>query len=82
MILRKEEQFFYMGIWELVGGRNNASCQQHSNILIIPCAMYAGKTAFSRGFLRAATGIPDLRVTSPTYLLSNTYQASTSPPIQ
>jgi len=36
----------------------------------------AGKTAFARGFLRAATGDADLRVTSPTYLLSNTYLAS------
>lgn len=36
----------------------------------------AGKTAFARGFLRAATGDWQLRVTSPTYLLSNTYLAS------
>lgn len=32
-----------------------------------------GKTSFARGFLRAATGNWALRVTSPTYLLSNTY---------
>lgn len=36
----------------------------------------AGKTAFSRGFLRTATGDAELRVTSPTYLLSNSYLAS------
>jgi len=36
----------------------------------------AGKTAFSRGFLRTATGDGELRVTSPTYLLSNSYLAS------
>lgn len=33
----------------------------------------AGKTAFARGFLRAATGEDGLRVTSPTYLLVNVY---------
>jgi hypothetical protein len=39
MILRKEEYCFYTGIWELVGDRNNASCQQHQySTLIIPCA--------------------------------------------
>jgi len=32
----------------------------------------AGKTALARGFVRACTG--NQRVTSPTYLLSNTYQ--------
>ena len=31
------------------------------------------KTCFSRGFIRAKTGFMDLRITSPTYLLSNTY---------
>jgi tRNA threonylcarbamoyl adenosine modification protein YjeE len=33
----------------------------------------AGKTCFSRGFVRARSGRHDERVTSPTYLLSNTY---------
>lgn len=37
----------------------------------------AGKTVFARGFVRAATGEPRLRVTSPTYLLAN---ASPAPP--
>lgn len=36
----------------------------------------AGKTAFARGFVRGATGDWNLRVTSPTYLLSNTYRAA------
>jgi len=36
----------------------------------------AGKTAFSRGFIRAATGNNELRVTSPTYLLVNVYEAT------
>lgn len=35
----------------------------------------AGKTAFCRGFIRAATGEWGMRITSPTYLLSNTYIA-------
>ena len=33
----------------------------------------AGKTVFSRGFLRAASGDSRMRVTSPTYLLDNAY---------
>mmetsp|Transcript_58618 Transcript_58618/g.174498 ORF Transcript_58618/g.174498 Transcript_58618/m.174498 type:complete len:331 (-) Transcript_58618:223-1215(-) len=35
----------------------------------------AGKTCLSRGFVQARTGDPDMRVTSPTYLLSNSYPA-------
>lgn len=35
----------------------------------------AGKTCLSRGFVRTRTGDPDMRVTSPTYLLSNSYPA-------
>ena len=38
----------------------------------------AGKTAFSRGFIRAAVGDDQHRVTSPTYLLDNTYLAKPS----
>lgn len=39
----------------------------------------AGKTTFSRGFVRCKLGIDDndttsIRITSPTYLLSNTYK--------
>ena len=35
----------------------------------------AGKTAFCQGFIRAATGDWEIPVTSPTYLLSNSYTA-------
>uniref|UniRef100_A0A7S2XNM5 tRNA threonylcarbamoyladenosine biosynthesis protein TsaE n=1 Tax=Attheya septentrionalis TaxID=420275 RepID=A0A7S2XNM5_9STRA len=35
----------------------------------------AGKTCLARGFVRARTGMADISVTSPTYLLSNTYEA-------
>lgn len=38
----------------------------------------AGKTALSRGFLRAVTGDAGLVVTSPTYLLSNMYTSTTT----
>ena len=35
----------------------------------------AGKTCFARGFIRARTADPGLRVTSPSYLLDNSYEA-------
>ena len=35
----------------------------------------AGKTCFARGFIRARTEDPGLRVTSPSYLLDNSYEA-------
>eukprot|EP00884_Botryococcus_braunii_P004690 jgi/Botrbrau1/14221/Bobra.0254s0010.1 len=40
-----------------------------------------GKTAFSRAFIRAAAGDPDLPVASPTYLLQNIYDETDGPPI-
>ncbi len=43
------------------------------DVLLLDGDLGAGKTCFSRGFVRARTGVMDLRVTSPTYLLSNTY---------
>lgn len=42
-------------------------------VLLLDGDLGAGKTALSRGFLKAATGDPTLLVTSPTYLLSNVY---------
>lgn len=38
----------------------------------------AGKTVFARGFVRSATGDETQRVTSPTYLLSNTYKVTSN----
>jgi hypothetical protein len=35
----------------------------------------AGKTCFARGFIRERASEPHLRVTSPSYLLDNTYEA-------
>jgi len=46
------------------------------DVLVLDGDLGAGKTCFSRGFVRARTGFTDMRVTSPTYLLSNTYPAN------
>jgi len=46
---------------------------QKGDVILLDGDLGAGKTCFSRGFVRAKTGYMDLRVTSPTYLLSNTY---------
>jgi len=43
------------------------------DILLLDGDLGAGKTCFSRGFIRGRTGLKNERVTSPTYLLSNTY---------
>ncbi|KAL9182067.1 hypothetical protein ACHAXT_012410 [Thalassiosira profunda] len=43
------------------------------DVLLLDGDLGAGKTCFSRGFVRARTGREDERVTSPTYLLSNAY---------
>jgi hypothetical protein len=41
----------------------------------------AGKSAWARGFIRAAVGDPDLPVPSPTYLLHNVYEEVDGPPV-
>lgn len=43
------------------------------DIILLDGDLGAGKTCFSRGFIRGRCGLPNERVTSPTYLLSNTY---------
>lgn len=48
--------------------------QARGSILCLDGDLGAGKTAFSRGFVRAALEDPQQRVTSPTYLLSNAYR--------
>ncbi|KAL3793396.1 hypothetical protein HJC23_001844 [Cyclotella cryptica] len=48
---------------------------QRGDILLLDGDLGAGKTCFSRGFIRARTGMEEERVTSPTYLLSNCYLA-------
>lgn len=42
------------------------------DVIFLDGDLGAGKTCFSRGFIRARTGYED-RITSPTYLLSNEY---------
>ena len=43
------------------------------DVILLDGDLGAGKTCFSRGFIRGRTGRYDERVTSPTYLLSNSY---------
>lgn len=45
------------------------------DVILLDGDLGAGKTCFSRGFVRARTGFMDTRVTSPTFLLSRTYEA-------
>ena len=52
------------------------ACAAAGTTICLSGDLGAGKTVFSRGFLRAAAGDSRLRVTSPTYLLDNAYGAS------
>lgn len=45
------------------------------DVLLLDGDLGSGKTCFSRGFVRGKTGNDKLKVTSPTYLLSNAYTA-------
>lgn len=45
------------------------------DVLLLDGDLGAGKTCFSRGFIRSRVGRSRMRVTSPTFLLSNTYYA-------
>jgi len=49
------------------------SAAQNGYTICLSGDLGAGKTVFSRGFLRAASGDARMRVTSPTYLLDNAY---------
>lgn len=48
---------------------------EKGDVIVLDGDLGAGKTCFSRGFIRAKTGCDELTVTSPTYLLSNVYKA-------
>lgn len=54
------------------------SCPPPPALILLDGDLGAGKTCLARGFVRACTGNPHLRVTSPTYLLSNTYRTAAS----
>jgi hypothetical protein len=45
------------------------------SVICLDGDLAAGKTAFCQGFIRAATGDWEMPITSPTYLLSNSYTA-------
>mmetsp|Transcript_31903 Transcript_31903/g.66584 ORF Transcript_31903/g.66584 Transcript_31903/m.66584 type:complete len:280 (-) Transcript_31903:970-1809(-) len=53
-----------------------------ADLILLDGDLGAGKTALSRGFIQTALGDFDMPVTSPTYLLSNTYKTSETPEIQ
>jgi len=48
------------------------------DVILLDGDLGAGKTCFSRGFIRAKTGCGDERITSPTYLLSNMYSIASN----
>lgn len=50
-----------------------ARCVRPGNVILLAGPYGAGKTAFARAFLRAATGDPDLVVPSPSFTLVQTY---------
>lgn len=57
---------------EDVGGLLSVNSAK-GDVILLDGDLGAGKTCFSRGFVRGRTGSENERVTSPTYLLSNTY---------
>jgi tRNA A37 threonylcarbamoyladenosine biosynthesis protein TsaE len=44
------------------------------DVIFLSGDLGAGKTSLSRGFVRGRTGDPRLRVTSPSYLLDQSYE--------
>ncbi|KAG6616924.1 YjeE family ATPase [Phytophthora cinnamomi] len=66
---------------ELLGQRL-ARGRQPGDVLFLRGDLGCGKTCLARGFVRAHTQRPTLAVTSPTYLLVNTYdEARELPPV-
>lgn len=50
-----------------------AALARAGDAILLSGPLGAGKTAFARAFLRAASGVPGLRVPSPTFTLAQTY---------
>lgn len=58
-------------------GKYLGATTQAGDVLCLHGDLGAGKTTFARGFIRGARCMVDLDVTSPTYLLDNSYPAET-----
>jgi len=56
-----------------------AACAVPGDVLALSGGLGAGKTSFSRGFLRARAGDPDLEVPSPTFTLVQVYDLPGGP---
>ena len=56
-----------------------AALARKGDAILLDGPLGAGKTAFARGFLRAATGEPYLEVPSPTFTLVQSYDTPAGP---
>src|SRR5579872_3748972 len=56
-----------------------AGCVRRGDAILLEGPLGAGKTAFARAFLRAASGDPALEVPSPTFTLVQAYQTPLGP---
>ncbi len=56
-----------------------AAHARRGDAILLDGPLGAGKSAFARAFLRAATGDPDLDVPSPTFTLVQTYDTPLGP---
>jgi len=59
---------------EALGHIIASSIHEGGNTICLNGDLGSGKTCFARGFVREKMANPTLRVTSPSYLLDNTYQ--------
>src|SRR5438874_195715 len=56
-----------------------AALARAGDVILLQGPLGAGKTAFARAFLRAASGNPALEVPSPTFTLVQSYETSLGP---
>uniref|UniRef100_K3WTU4 tRNA threonylcarbamoyladenosine biosynthesis protein TsaE n=1 Tax=Globisporangium ultimum (strain ATCC 200006 / CBS 805.95 / DAOM BR144) TaxID=431595 RepID=K3WTU4_GLOUD len=62
---------------EQLGARVAGQCRR-GDVIFLKGDLGCGKTCFARGFIRERTQNAAMQVTSPTYLLVNTYEQSES----
>ncbi|KAH7488744.1 hypothetical protein PRIC1_007131 [Phytophthora ramorum] len=62
-------------------GERLARGRQRGDVVFLRGDLGCGKTCLARGFVRAHTKLEELAVTSPTYLLVNTYDEATDLPV-